>query len=117
MVNAMSTKPSLSLDPGVADAAPTADALTPYDMQHLVTYLRLLDADVEGADWTEVARIVLHINPVIEPFRAHLAWQSHLVRAKWMTRHGYQHLLRGTTNHWQQRVSSNGRASTQTTSR
>jgi hypothetical protein len=25
--------------------------LTGYDQQHLVTYLRLLDADAEGADW------------------------------------------------------------------
>ena len=26
-----------------------------YDQEHLVTYLRLLDADAEGADWREVA--------------------------------------------------------------
>jgi hypothetical protein len=37
--------------------------LTGYDHQHLVTYLRLLDADAEGADWQEVARIVLHLEP------------------------------------------------------
>jgi hypothetical protein len=35
-----------------------------------VTYLRLLDADAEGADWREVARIVLHIDPDREPERA-----------------------------------------------
>jgi hypothetical protein len=35
----------------VADAAPSGCALTPYDEEHLVTYLRLLDADAEGADW------------------------------------------------------------------
>jgi hypothetical protein len=29
--------------------------LTGYDQEHLVTYLRLLDADAEGADWREVA--------------------------------------------------------------
>jgi hypothetical protein len=34
----------------VADAAPSGSALTPYDEEHLVTYLRLLDADAEGAD-------------------------------------------------------------------
>jgi type VI secretion system activator RovC-like protein len=94
MVNAMSIKPRPPLDPYVADAPPTAEALTPYDMEHLVTYLRLLDADDDGSDWTEVARIVLHINPVTEPFRAHQVWGSHLARAKWMTRHGYEHLLR-----------------------
>jgi len=52
------------LDPDVADAAPTDLTLTPYDHEHTVTYLRLLDADAEGADWREVARIVLHIDPV-----------------------------------------------------
>ena len=31
----------------VADTAPDAEVLTRYDEQHLVTYLRLLDADRE----------------------------------------------------------------------
>jgi hypothetical protein len=31
------------------------------------SYRRLLDADAEGADWAEVARIVLHIDPSAEP--------------------------------------------------
>jgi hypothetical protein len=35
------------------------DDLTPYDEEHLITYLRLLDADAEGAEWHEVAKIVL----------------------------------------------------------
>jgi hypothetical protein len=82
-------------DPLVADQAPTADVLTAYDQNHAVIYLRLLDADAEGADWTEVARIVLHIDPAREPERARRAWETHLERAKWMTRHGFQHLLRG----------------------
>ncbi|HEY2533654.1 MAG TPA: DUF2285 domain-containing protein [Xanthobacteraceae bacterium] len=83
------------LDPPVADLAPDAETLTAYDQSHLVTYVRLLDAEAEGADWTEVARLVLHIDPAIEPARARRAWESHLVRAKWMTEHGYRHLLRG----------------------
>jgi hypothetical protein len=82
-------------DPPVADQAPTADVLTAYDQNHAVIYLRLLDADAEGADWAEVARIVLHIDPAREPERARRAWETHLERAKWMTRHGFQHLLRG----------------------
>ena len=45
--------------PQVADTAPDEPFLTGYDMAHLVTYLRLLDADAEGADWREVAAIVL----------------------------------------------------------
>jgi hypothetical protein len=83
------------LDPDVADAAPTDSMLTHYDHEHTVTYLRLLDADAEGADWQEVARIVLHIDPIREPARARKAFESHLSRAKWMTEHGYRKLLRG----------------------
>jgi hypothetical protein len=82
-------------DPDVADTAPTDPTLTDYDRLHFVTYLRLLDADSEGADWREVARIVLHIDPDREPARARTAFDSHLARAKWMTEHGYRHLLRG----------------------
>jgi hypothetical protein len=47
------------LDPDVADTAPTDTALTVYDEEHLITYLRLLDADAQGADWRDAARIVL----------------------------------------------------------
>jgi hypothetical protein len=56
--------------------------------------MRLLDADAEGADWREVARIVLHLDPEREPDWAWLAFESHLARAKWMARFGYRHLLR-----------------------
>ena len=83
------------LDPDIANVAPTEPALTGYDQEHLVTYLRLLDADTEGADWREVARGVLHIDPDREPDRARHAFDSHLARAKWMTEHGYRDLLRG----------------------
>ena len=84
------------LDPSVADEAPHATALTGYDEQHAITYLRLLDAEAEGADWTEVARIVLHIDPTEEPARARKAWDSHLARAKWLVEQGYEHLLQGS---------------------
>ena len=87
------------LDPPVSDTAPTEAVLTGYDEQHLVTYLRLLDADAEGADWREVAKVVLHIDPDREPGRAKRAWESHLARAKWMTESGYRHLLRGGAPH------------------
>jgi hypothetical protein len=83
------------LDPDVADAAPTGSMPTHYGHEHTVTYLRLLDADAEGADWQEVARIVLHIDPIREPTCARKAFESHLSRAKWMTEHGYRQLLRG----------------------
>jgi Uncharacterized conserved protein (DUF2285) len=83
------------LDPKFFDLAPTSATLTAYDEMHLITYLRLLDADAEGADWAEVTRIVLKIDPAKEPVRARQMWESHLSRAKWMTEHGYKHLLRG----------------------
>jgi hypothetical protein len=83
------------LDPDVADTAPSGPVLTIYDEEHVITYLRLLDADAKGADWREVARIVLRLDPEHEPDRARLAFDGHLSRAKWMTEHGYRHLLRG----------------------
>jgi hypothetical protein len=88
------TKQKPPLNPDCADEAPQADALTPYDMAHLVTYLRLLDAEAYGADRTEVARVVLHIDPSREPIRARRAWDTHLARAKWMTQRGYLQLVR-----------------------
>ena len=87
------------LDPDVADTAPTTTTLTGYDEQHLITYLRLLDAETDGADWKEVARIVLHIDPDREPDRARRAWETHLARARWMTEQGYRQLLRGGAPH------------------
>src|ERR1700730_3069383 len=82
------------LNPDVADVAPTNSALTTYDEEHIITYLRLLDADSEGADWREVARLVLHLDPEREPIRARRGFDSHLSRVKWMAEHGYRHLLR-----------------------
>jgi Uncharacterized conserved protein (DUF2285) len=83
------------LNPDVADTAPADTVLTRYDEEHIITYLRLLDAEADGADWREVTQIVLHIDPEREPARARQAFDSHLARAKWMTEHAYRHLLRG----------------------
>ncbi|TGW02098.1 hypothetical protein EN788_54270, partial [Mesorhizobium sp. M2D.F.Ca.ET.145.01.1.1] len=60
------------LDPDVADEAPTSPVLTyasgeaspdeyvltGYDEERLLTYIRLLDAAADDADWREVAKIV-----------------------------------------------------------
>jgi hypothetical protein len=54
----------------------------------------MLDAYAEGADWREVSRIVLHIDPDQDVERARRAFDSHLARAKWLSREGYKHLLR-----------------------
>jgi hypothetical protein len=85
--------PTVELDPDVADEAATDDTLTAYDEQRYVTYLRLLDADAEGANWTEVARIVLHRDPASDVVRTRRCWESHLARAKWMTKTGYRRIL------------------------
>jgi hypothetical protein len=81
--------------PQVADTAPDEPFLTGYDMGHFVTYLRLLDADAEGADWREVAAIVLELDVAKDPKRTRRSWTSHLARGKWMTESGYHYLLRG----------------------
>jgi hypothetical protein len=60
----------------------------------MITYMRSLDADQQGADWRDVSRIVLRIDPDTEAHRARIAFESHLSRARWMTKQGYRHLLR-----------------------
>ena len=45
-------KPKPELDPDVADDVPWSDNITPYDDQHTITYLRLLDAIDAGEQIT-----------------------------------------------------------------
>ena len=89
----MAMRVPVELDPDVDDEAPTGDTITVYDERHYVTYLRLLDAKAEGADWKEVAQIVLHRDPVAEELRTYRCWQSHLERAQWLSREGYRKIL------------------------
>jgi hypothetical protein len=72
---------------------PDGDKLTDYDERHLSTYLRLLDAADEGADWREAVRIIFGLDPIDEPQRARIVYDSHLARARWMSQTGYRHLL------------------------
>ena len=83
----------VELTPTVDDVPVWSDAITPYDEQHFVTYVRLLDADAAHADWREVARIVLGLDPDREPERAERCWKLHLDRAKWMVAAGYRQLM------------------------
>ncbi len=78
------------------DAPPSGDKLTEYDRCHLVTYLRLLDAETEGADWQEVAHIVFGLDPTQDPDRAKRMHAAHLARAHWMTENGYRDLIRAS---------------------
>ena len=61
--------PKPPLDPPVADQAPTAGDLTAYDHEHLVTYLRLLDATQKGRLARSAKNRPAH--------RAKRAWESH----------------------------------------
>jgi hypothetical protein len=83
------------LEAPVQDAPPQEDRLTDYDRQHLITYLRLLDAETAGADWREVARIVLKLDPDAAPERAWRVHAAHLARARWMAESGHRHMLAG----------------------
>ena len=78
----------------VADEAPDESSITSYDELHFIHYLRLLDANAEGADWREVTQIVLGIDSSKEPDRAYRAYDTHMARARWMTEHGYLESLR-----------------------
>ncbi|MEM8992196.1 MAG: DUF2285 domain-containing protein [Pseudomonadota bacterium] len=89
----MTPPPDLPL----ADAPPPDDCVTVYDRRHLKLYLRLLDAETDGAPLVEVARILLGIDAETEPDRARRVHESHLERARWMTENGYRDLLIGST--------------------
>jgi predicted secreted protein len=80
--------------PPLQDEPPAADQVTDYDLGHSTTYLRLLDAQADGADWREAAQIILGLDPSANAERARRIHDSHLARAQWMTRSGYRDLLR-----------------------
>jgi len=79
--------------PALRIRAPQDASLTDYDRDHAVTYLRLLDAEEAGADWQEVSRVVLGIDPRGDFERAQVMHATHLARAKWMRDGGYRDLL------------------------
>lgn len=76
------------------DQPPDEARVTDYDLAHRILYLRLLDAAAAKADWREVARIVLGLNPDRQPDRARRVHDAHLARARWMAEAGYKDLLR-----------------------
>lgn len=84
--------------PAFDDQPPNSETLTPYDERHFITYLRLLDAADDGADWREAVRIIFGLDPERERQRARTVHDSHLARARWMTETGYRHLLRRPSN-------------------
>jgi hypothetical protein len=79
--------------PAFEDRPRLTEHVNAYDERHLTTYLRLLDAAEEGADWRKVAAVVFGIDPEREPERAKIIHESHLARARWMSAAGYRQLL------------------------
>jgi len=77
------------------DTAPSEQTLTEYDRRHVKLYLRLLDAEADGADWREAVEVLFGIDAGHEPERARHVHDSHLQRAHWMAQTGYRHLLLG----------------------
>ncbi|SFD71802.1 Uncharacterized conserved protein [Bosea sp. CRIB-10] len=80
--------------PVFLDEPPESQTLTPYDREHMVLYLRLLDAARDGADWREAVRILFELDPASDPERCRRIHDSHLVRARWLNDQGYRELAR-----------------------
>lgn len=81
-------------EPGFLDEPPNSAVLTDYDRSHMKTYMRVLDAATDGADWREVVAVIFGVDPDTDTERAKRVHGSHLARARWMTEHGYRLLLR-----------------------
>lgn len=80
--------------PQFLDEPPSSHALTPYDREHMVLYLRLLDSARDGADWREAVQVLFGLDPVNDPTRCQHIHETHLARARWMTEQGYRDLVR-----------------------
>lgn len=84
--------------PSILDQPPQDDRVTAYDEALCSRYLRLLDAEAEGADWREAVKLILDVDPDCDADRARRVYDSHLARAHWMTQVGFAHLLRDRGN-------------------
>lgn len=63
--------------------APTSSEFTAYDMKHMLTYARLVDAAREGHGWQTAAREILMLDVDGDVAAAESCWQSHYDRALW----------------------------------
>src|SRR3546814_5633473 len=70
-------RPRPTLQPELLPEPPCSDKITDYDYRLLIVYLRLLDAEADGADWADVARIVLHLDPADKPREARAVHAAH----------------------------------------
>lgn len=79
--------------PTFLDEPPQGPQLTTYDHEHMVLYLRLLDAERDGADWREAVQVLFGLDANDDPQRCQEIHAAHLARAKWMSESGYRELL------------------------
>ncbi|WP_299364088.1 DUF2285 domain-containing protein [uncultured Paracoccus sp.] len=76
------------------DKPPSSQTLTSYDREHMKLYMRLLDAERDGADWREAVQVLFGLDPEHDPKHCRSIHDAHLARAHWMTEHGYRELVR-----------------------
>jgi len=76
------------------DEPPDSKTLTTYDREHIKLYMRLLDAERDGADWREAVHVLFGLDPDCDPERTRSIHDAHLARAHWMTEQGYRELVR-----------------------
>jgi len=74
---------------GIWTLCPWSEDVTAYDTDHLTLYARLLDACAEGADPSDMARVIFGFDLATHGDRAIQIAESHLARAVWMLEHGY----------------------------
>jgi hypothetical protein len=70
------------------------ETVTDADRSNATIYLRLLDAHAAGVDWKTAAASILRLDPVADHDRAKRLFDRFLARAQWMTRVGYEQLLK-----------------------
>lgn len=80
--------------PKFLDDPPSSERLTSYDREHMKLYMRLIDAERDGADWREAVHVLFGLDPERDPIRCRAIHDAHLARAHWMTERGYRELVR-----------------------
>ncbi len=81
---------------GFLDQPPGGDRLTEYDRAHLKLYLRLLDAETDGASWEEIVKVLFGIDARSDTGRAERLYLTHLARARWLAENGFKDLIRSS---------------------
>lgn len=91
----MTDKPAGPAAAGADATPPSGDQLTAFDRDHLVVYLRVLDAVADGIDWTVIAREVIGVHSLQDEAAAKRVFEAYRARAQWMARVGYRLLVSG----------------------